>query len=59
MKFYLFSICNILFELLCDYFDLNQMNIIMLKINFIRYIVQIMHICIINDAYISIWEPLC
>lgn len=54
MKFYLFSICNILFELLCDYFDLNQMNIIMLKINFIRYIVQIMHIYIINDAYISI-----
>lgn len=54
MKFYLFSICNILFELLCDYFDLNQMNIIMLKINFIRYIVQIIHICIINDAYISI-----
>lgn len=58
MKFYLFSICNILFELLCDYFDLNQMNIIMLKINFIRfykfYIVQIMHICITNDAYISI-----
>lgn len=26
MKFYLFSICNILFELFRDYFDLNQMN---------------------------------
>lgn len=57
MKFYLFSICNILFELFRDYFDLNQMNnSIKNKFHTILYKLCIY---ILLMMHISLFENLC